>query len=151
MASPTIVIFGASGDLTRRKLVPALAKIDRDGEHTLRVLGVARSKMSDDEFRAHLSEEDELGAFAERVHYHAADVTKRDQVEGLAARLKELDGGGDRLFYFSTGPSVFAPGTEALDACGLLDEEQGFSRVVYEKPFGHDLESAREYIESHSP
>ncbi len=153
-APAQIVIFGASGDLTARKLVPALASLARKGQPTagFSLVGVARRPWSDTDFRAHLRAQltgDDLAAFAcleERVHYVSGDVGRAEDLEALASRLRELPGGdeADRLFYLSLKPELFLPAVEHLVAAGLLSRsEEGRGRVIVEKPFGHDLRSAQ--------
>lgn len=145
-----IVIFGASGDLTKRKLVPALASLTQNGglPDDARVIGVSRSELSDAEFRAQIAEvmpEEQAegwSALEERVHYVAADVTDAASLSALEAKLDEYGEGG-RLYYLSLSPNLFAPATKGLCDAGFLDEADGWRRVIYEKPFGTDLESAK--------
>jgi len=158
---PQIAIFGASGDLARRKLVPALASLAGSGrpKEGFTVLGVARREKSDEGFREELREampEDLRGAFAElapRVHYQSADVSDAGSMDVLRKRLDELPGGAEtgRLFYLSLAPKLFSTTVEALARADLLHVREGEStawrRVVIEKPFGHDLASARELNE----
>ena len=151
-----VIIFGASGDLTRRKLIPALSKLDTNpGLPTgFSVLGVSRTPMSDEAFRAHLAEgmpSDLRSAFdrlAPRIFYHAADTSNAEDISGLGDRLDTLPGGrsSGRLFYLSLKPELFPVVVDSLGSSGLLDawkSDEGFRRVVVEKPFGHDLASAR--------
>jgi glucose-6-phosphate 1-dehydrogenase len=151
-----VIIFGASGDLTRRKLIPALARLDADSgaPSGFSVLGVSRTPMTDAEFRAHLAQDmspDLRAAFdplADRIFYHAADTSDLAALEGLGGRLDALPGGkrAGRLFYLSLKPELFPVVVDRLGKTGLLkawEEEEGFRRVVVEKPFGFDLESAR--------
>jgi glucose-6-phosphate 1-dehydrogenase len=155
-----MVIFGASGDLTQRKLVPALYNLRRGGllKDEFAVLGISRQEMSDDEFRervsADLAECDEpddpecRAWLIRRMHYMPGDATDDAVYEQLKARLAELDAehgtGGSYLHYLATAPSLFAPVVKNLAAVGLMDQENGnWRRVIIEKPFGHDLESAR--------
>ncbi len=143
-----IVIFGASGDLAARKLVPALLAIASKGAANLQLVGVARRPYSDAEFRDALAarldpgERGAFEAFAGRVHYVRGDAA--DGLGPLRTRLDELAGGAPagRLFYLSLKPDLFVPAMENLGASGLL---QGgpWRRVIVEKPFGHDLASAR--------
>ena len=157
--SPThVVIFGASGDLTQRKLIPALASLAAKGllpEET-EVVGVARREKSDDAFRAELRAalapelRGGFDALAPRLHYHRGDVAVADDVATLKARLDGLPGGAEagRLHYLSLAPRLFAPAVEALCTGQLLDRTAprdggAFRRVVVEKPFGTDLQSAR--------
>ena len=152
-----IVIFGASGDLTRRKLVPAIlraaaARPDRP----VCVVGVARRPMQDQEFQAQLRAavsddmRPDFDAFAPSIHYAPADVSSLDDLRALKVRLDEIAGGADvgRLFYLALSPSLFVAATEQLVRAGLIDRRPlghgVFRRLVVEKPFGHDLRSARE-------
>jgi glucose-6-phosphate 1-dehydrogenase len=150
-----VVIVGASGDLTARKLVPALASLARSGRPNdgFTVVGVARSPKDDEAFRRELAEampEDLAPAFAElapRVHYVAADVSRPDTLAGLRSRLDAL-GGGDqgRLVYLALKPDLFARAVSVLVGAGVLEMQTdggAFRRIVIEKPFGHDLASAR--------
>lgn len=152
-----VIIFGASGDLTRRKLIPALAKLDADPEppRDFSILGVSRSALTDEEFRAHLAQDlpNELrSAFdrlAPRIFYMAADTNDDAAMGRLSERLDQLPGGraSGRLFYLSLKPELFPSVTAKLGELGLLKEAahgEGFRRVVVEKPFGHDLASAIE-------
>ncbi len=157
-----LVIFGASGDLTKRKLVPALWSLfqGRVLPEPFVILGVARSEMSDDEFRRRMREA--VGEFA-RVQPPAAHVWERFAsslyycpgdpadaalYERLGARLRQLetDKGtvGNRLFYCSTPPSLYPAIVTRMGASGLRREGTGWTRVIIEKPFGRDLASARE-------
>lgn len=149
-----IVIFGASGDLTARKLVPALASLAQKGlpAQGFSLVGVARRPWSDEDFRAHLRTQlsgTDLEAFAAleaRVHYVPGDVARPEDLSALAAKLEALPGGhdADRLFYLSLKPDLFVPAVEHLVATGLLARsEEGKGRVIVEKPFGHDLHSAQ--------
>ncbi|HKK53774.1 MAG TPA: glucose-6-phosphate dehydrogenase [Myxococcota bacterium] len=151
-----IVIFGASGDLTRRKLIPALARLNADPRLPtgFSVLGVSRTEMDDDAFRAHLSQgmtpelRTAFDALAPRIFYQSADTSDRRGIEALSERLSKLPGGdgAGRIFYLSLKPELFPVVVSGLGEAGLLqawNREQGFRRVVIEKPFGRDLESAR--------
>ncbi len=157
-----MVIFGASGDLARRKLIPALYRLHRDGalDPCFSILGVSRSDISDDEFRRAMRdaleefdarpEEREWDAFARRLTYLSADLTDDEAYGRLATRLEELGAGdpaaGNHLFYFSVPPDLAPDIVQGLDHAGLTAEGKGrgWTRIVVEKPFGHDLESARE-------
>jgi len=155
-----VVIFGASGDLTRRKLIPALALLDADprppaGFH---VVGVSRSEMSDEQFRAQLAEALPPGrraafdTLAPRIFYHRGDTGEPASIDALSRRLDGLPGGREagRLFYLALKPDLFPVTVASLGAAGLLQApgadpaaEAGFRRVVVEKPFGRDLASAQ--------
>lgn len=164
-ASPcTIVIFGASGDLTARKLIPALYHLHTQGNlpDPVRILGFARREKSDDAWRAELIatarqfprnrpvDPRRWAAFAANLHYCAGDLTDPAAYRRLADRLAGFTPeplGRNRLFYLATSPSHFGTITAHLHDAGLLrrDEEPPFwQRLVIEKPFGHDLASARQ-------
>jgi glucose-6-phosphate 1-dehydrogenase len=152
----TLVVFGASGDLTTRKLMPALAEL-ADGRRlpaAFAVVGVARTEQSDDDFRARMLEAiDKPSAAWENLvsgfRYVAGDYSHPDTFETLKQVLEEVDTergtGGNRVFYLATPPQVFGTIAGALDTCGLNKpkDERSFVRIVVEKPYGHDLESAR--------
>lgn len=152
-----VVILGASGDLTVRKLMPAITSLAARGrpKEGLSVVGVSRRPKTDDQFRAEVRESlppELCGAFdalAPRVSYLSGDVGSAEQLAGLAVRLRALPGGDDagRLFYLALKPELFAPTVEGLARAGLL-EGPGFRRVVIEKPFGRDLASARHLNEA---
>jgi len=154
-----VVIFGATGDLTRRKLMPALCRLlgegCLDGVH---ILGVGRSDMTDDAFQAFVRdalnqskkieklEEDEWSKFAERLHYIAGELDQDDTYRRVSERLEELasDGGSkNHLFYLATPPSLAPTIVKGLGNANLASEEGHWSRLVVEKPFGRDLESAK--------
>jgi glucose-6-phosphate 1-dehydrogenase len=160
-----VIIFGATGDLSQRKLVPALYNLACEGCTGVQfdVLGLGRTKVSDGEFRALMREavakaEDTRdfadrtwNAFAARLHYAASDFTDPEAFRELAARLELMAGDGasaNHLFYFSTPPSLFPALASGLGEAGLAGESRGWSRIVVEKPFGRDLASARELNET---
>ncbi|HVL13454.1 MAG TPA: glucose-6-phosphate dehydrogenase, partial [Gemmata sp.] len=161
MATPlTVVIFGASGDLTSRKLVPALFNLYQKGRlpAEAQVLGVSRTEYTDDAFRDHLfgkAKELMTGAgddfddakwaeFAKRVRYVSADLTKPGGVAALTDwfRANEGPAGGRRLYYLSVSPELYPELAQHLGEAGMHKEDGGFRRVVIEKPFGHDLATA---------
>jgi glucose-6-phosphate 1-dehydrogenase len=161
-ASPCVMaIFGASGDLTRRKLLPALYNLRQSGllSDRFAVLGLSRSLLTDEEFRAkgleHLAQCDGpqtdraiVDWLLRRLHYLVIDAAAAGAYEMLDARLAELSaeyGTGDNvLFYLATAPELFGPTVARLGAAGLAGERDGrWRRVIVEKPFGHDLDSAR--------
>jgi len=154
----TIVIFGATGDLTKRKLVPALFRLACAGcLREFQVLGIGRHQMNDDTFRARMREEaaetendfdePEWGQFALRLHYLSGDLSDCETYHRLADHLKRLHpqkGERDnRLFYCATPPSLVPAIVHGLKDAQLASEEKGWSRIVVEKPFGYDLNSAR--------
>jgi len=157
-----IVIFGASGDLTARKLVPALYDLaaQRRLPMEFAVVGISRSEMSHDEFRERLRgslekhrsdqfSEDVWESFRRSLFYLSGDSKKPETYEELKGFLQELDGergtGGNRIFYLSSSPSLFSTIVERLGEAGMSEEEDGgYARLVVEKPFGRDLESAKD-------
>ncbi len=156
-----MVIFGAAGDLTWRKLIPALSNLDAEGllSDRFALVGFARREFDDDRFRQIASREirDRLAktlppsAWEKRVrgfYFVRGEFDEAAAYEQLRDRLKEIDAkrgaGGNVLFYLATPPSFFGGIVHQLGRVGLLREEEGrWRRVVVEKPFGRDLESAR--------
>jgi glucose-6-phosphate 1-dehydrogenase len=150
-----MVIFGASGDLTARKILPALARLADRGvlDDGFTVIGVARTEWSDDEFRAHVTESTPDGgpkwrALTGRFKYVTGEYDHPDTFDQLRSHLDEadrIDGtDGNRLYYLATIPSVFGLVAQALAKHGCTGPGAGgnFARVVVEKPFGRDLDSA---------
>ena len=142
-----LVIFGITGDLARRMTFPALYRLERRGALTCPVVGVASTPLTTDELagRARQAIEDSgepvdeavFSRLARRLTYLAGDVTDDQLFKALAVQMA---GARRPLYYLEVAPSLFAPIVERLDAAGLL----GDARVAVEKPFGHDLASARE-------
>jgi glucose-6-phosphate 1-dehydrogenase len=154
----TIVIFGASGDLTSRKLIPALYELCRKKRlpEDTRIVGFSRTRFSDDAWREKLAdttagylEEDCEGAqwqeFASAIHYHAGDLSNADDFASLERYLAELEGQqpATRIYYLSIAPHLYGPTIAQLGAAGMAREDRGPCRVVIEKPFGVDIESAK--------
>jgi len=157
----TVVIFGATGDLAHRKLVPALYNLTVDGElpSNVKIIGFARREKTDEVFREGLEDlnkqvsrnghDDEVwGRFAESIHYHQSTFDDIEGYKSLAKRLDEIDaergGKGNRLFYLSIAPEFFDDVLEKLKEVGLNNAAEGcWSRVIVEKPFGKDLASAQ--------
>ena len=151
-----IVIFGATGDLTRRKLIPALFHLACEGcmAPAFQVVGVGRQAMTDAAFRDHLREglthsaemprldEEAWRMFAPRLSYLAGDFADPETHRRLARRLAEMPT-ANRLFYLATAPSAAPAILRGLADAELNAEDRGWSRVVIEKPFGSDLDSAR--------
>ena len=156
-----IVIFGASGDLTRRKLIPALYRLahQRLLSPHFAVLGTARTEMNDDEFRARMRDaaaesageefdEQTWRDFAAGLFYLTCDLAQADAYEQLQSLLQRIEEErhteGNRLFYLATVPDIFAHVVEHLGARGLSAQVEGrWTRLIIEKPFGYDLASAR--------
>jgi glucose-6-phosphate 1-dehydrogenase len=155
-----VVIFGASGDLTTRKLIPALHGLYlRELIPTgTSIVGTSRSALSDDAFRKRIHEgvshyrgktppRASWKGFAENVHYVSGDATDERSMQELGSKLAEIDKKqgtkGNRVWYLATAPSLFFPIAEQIAKAGLLDTG-GWQRLVVEKPFGFNLESARE-------
>ncbi len=160
----TIVIFGASGDLTERKLIPALYRLARDGRlQNVQIVGVSRTAMTHEAWRASLADStagflpDDFDPvawepFAERLFYHAADLSELEQMRGLATALQNLEGGQptDRLYYLSTSPRLYEAAVANLGRSGLAEsgDDPIGPKVVFEKPFGIDLATAHRLNES---
>ena len=159
----TLVIFGASGDLARRKLIPALFHLQESGylPENFAVIGFSRTPMTDeayrDAMRSALAEALKDGGsepapddrLIGSLHYHAGDADKLESFKALKAKIEQIERErnlpGNRMFYLSVAPEFFTVIVEHLAAAGLIHERGGkaWSRVIIEKPFGHDLESAR--------
>ena len=156
-----VVIFGANGDLTKRKLLPALYRLAWEGRLApgFAVVGISRTAMSDDDFREHMREsvakyledspfDEELWkSFAQGLFYMAGDIADPNMYKRLADCLKQVDQSrqtaGNILFYLSTQPSQYAPTAEGIGSANL-NKGDGWRRIIIEKPFGHDLTTARE-------
>ena len=155
----TIVIFGATGDLAKRKLVPALftLAVKNRLDDNVRIVGASRSAMSDDQFRESMWEalqefsdlknrRQDWDRFARRLHYITADIANPMDFVNMKEQLEEMEGDtrpANRLFYLSIAPSLYWPAVLNLGATDLALEDTGWRRVVIEKPFGWDLESAQ--------
>ena len=152
----SIVIFGASGDLTRRKLVPSLFNLCRKGRlpKQFRIVGYGNTAYSDDEFRLHLEEgvkqfasfefkADEWADFVPNLTYHQGRYTDLADFKKLGALLKDWEiSSGNRIYYMATPPGVFPNIIDLLGLTDQLTEYNGWRRVVIEKPFGTDFGSA---------
>ncbi|WP_118796041.1 glucose-6-phosphate dehydrogenase [Haemophilus haemolyticus] len=153
-----IVIFGASGDLTHRKLIPALYNLYKIGRlsENFSVLGVARSELNDETFREKMREAlinneettpSTLDAFCSHLYYQAVNTSDAQDYGKLVSRLDELHDKyqtcGNTLYYMSTPPSLYGVIPECLAAHGLNTEEYGWKRIIVEKPFGYDEKTAQ--------
>jgi len=153
----TLVIFGASGDLTQRKLAPALYNLYRKGRlpDGIRLVGTARTPYSSQEFRDRLREgtlqfdremfdADAWDAFAPRIAYWPGSLKEPGDFERLDIFLRKLEGDtANRLYYLAVAPDLYPAAIENLHAARMSVEAEGWRRIVIEKPFGRDLESAR--------
>jgi len=166
VADPAVmVIFGATGDLSGRKLLPALYNLSKQRSLPagFAVVGAAMNQMTDDAFRRHASDKIHqfsrtqpidarvLEAFLASLSYVKVDFSKLDDFRALAHRLQELDNTrhitGNRIFYCATPPPTYQTIAVQLEAAGL-SKGPGFHRIVVEKPFGTDLKSARELTQT---
>jgi glucose-6-phosphate 1-dehydrogenase len=155
------VIFGASGDLTRRKLIPALYNlaVSRLLPPGMTILGFALTESSDEQFRANMREavgqfsrrkpidEAVWNDFASRLHYVSGKFEVPESYQRLKARLEELDKTngtrGNRIYYLAIPPSAFRAVNDNLSAAGLVTgDQEPYTRIIIEKPFGRDLASA---------
>jgi glucose-6-phosphate 1-dehydrogenase len=159
-ASPfSIVIFGASGDLTGRKIIPALYRLSISGllAEDFCVIGAARTEQSDDGFRESMetsvrqSTEDEFDTdswarFASHLYYQRVEYADIETYSMLGTRISTLElthkTRGNRIFYLALPPTVYEDAIKNLGASGLAKEGKSYTRLVIEKPFGHDTDSA---------
>lgn len=155
----TIVIFGASGDLTSRKLIPALYELHRKRRlpENTRIVGFSRTAFTHDAWREKLAETTArfVGKdfdvalwqeFAPTLIYRSGDIDNADDFGSLDKFLDSQEGqqGATRVYYVSTAPQLYAPIVARLGAAGMAKEDRGPCRIVIEKPFGIDRDSARE-------
>lgn len=163
----TIVIFGASGDLTRRKLIPALFQVSLEGllAKGTRIVGFARREKSHEQFRVEIEEalaefarskpnsgSTELKVFSSSCYYQTGNYDDSNSFQGLKELIEGFDeedgtpsGKGNRLFYLATPPAVFSGIVGMLGQTGHIadpNDEERWTRVIIEKPFGRDLETA---------
>lgn len=156
-----VVIFGANGDLTKRKLMPALYRLAYEGRLApgFAVIGISRTAMSDDDFRSRMRDsvrkfledspfdEDLWRSFAQGLFYLPGDVGDAELYKKIGKSLGEIEKqhetAGNVMFYLSTQPSQYAEIAEGLGSAGLA-KGAGWRRIIIEKPFGHDLSSARD-------
>jgi glucose-6-phosphate 1-dehydrogenase len=155
--SVSIVIFGASGDLTHRKLMPSLFSLFRKGRlpEPFRIVGFATSKWTDEKFREEMQRgvsehaefkfnQGEWEKFAAHLYYCPGDFTNQGDFENLSRFLSELESRpANRLYYLAVPPRFFTTIVTGLGSAGMVAEEDGWRRVIIEKPFGTDLHSAK--------
>jgi glucose-6-phosphate 1-dehydrogenase len=164
----TVVIFGGSGDLARRRLIPALYNLLLDGllPPQYAVLGLGRKSMSHAEFRSVVREgvqkfsrqalqEATWAEFERHLYYQAADIDDTPSYQAIKKELEQIEAEhklpGHRIFYLSIPPTSFKAACEGLEQAGLvhpLQSTKPYSRVIVEKPIGRDLQSAREINET---
>ena len=155
-----IVIFGASGDLTKRLLMPAFYNLACDGLFTANcaIVGIAMDDLTTEQFRARMSEDIKKfstrkefdatvwDAFVQRLYYTSGKFDDPAAFQRLSELVNRLDGEyqaqGNILFYMATPPSVFGMISTSLDKAGFKGGSRGWRRIIVEKPFGHDLDSA---------
>jgi glucose-6-phosphate 1-dehydrogenase len=159
--STSIIIFGASGDLTQRKLIPSFFNLFRKRKtpKEFNIVGYGWTPFTDDQFREHLHQgvkeyagyeftEEEWSLFGPHLNYQRGKYDDLAGFKKLADYLQKLEGGdANRLYYMAIPPSLFPDIITNLDATGQIKEEKGWRRVVVEKPFGTDLETAKELNE----
>ena len=155
-----LVIFGASGDLTSRKLIPAIFSLGTQQllPEQFAVIGTGRTNMSTEKFRKKVTEsivsfseeeakKEHAASFSEEFHYLSFDSTSQEDFLKLKRLLAETDKlcgiGGNYIFYMATPPAMYEPIAVNLARAGLTDQSDGFRRLIIEKPFGYDLESGR--------
>src|SRR3984893_2555003 len=159
--SCSIVIFGATGDLTKRKLVPALYRLSQQRliPAQFAIIGTARQGLNDEEFRSNMRQalaefaeaeqidEPSWQNFAAGIYYVSGEFGDPNTYAALKAKLGQVEAErhtqGSRIFYLATAPEFFGPIVKQLGASGMAKPEKGWTRIIVEKPFGHDLESAR--------
>ena len=164
-APAIVVVFGATGDLSHRKILPAFYNLRRAGLLPIEtsIVGYSRRPYTDaafaDEMKGAVTEHSRNeveGAlwndFAQTIHYQQGDFGQADDYARLAERLDQIDAAagcrGNRLFYLATPPSAYEDIVANLGAAGLADPEGAWSRIVIEKPFGHDLDSGHDLNEA---
>jgi glucose-6-phosphate 1-dehydrogenase len=153
----TIVIFGASGDLTQRKLVPALYNLFRKGRlpETFNIVGSSRTPFSHDDFRKQMQEATQKFSaetfanefwdkFAGHIWYAPGDASQLDSLKTIDAFLKEHENGAiNRLYYLSVSPALYGTIVQNLGTLKMNTQDEGWRRIIIEKPFGTSLASAR--------
>jgi glucose-6-phosphate 1-dehydrogenase len=157
-----LIIFGASGDLTYRKLIPAIYDLAVQNllPKGFAVIGVGRTKLSDEEFRKKMNDgirkfsaekdmqDDKLNEFERHLSYISFDIMSlaeyRDLIEVLDKADRENSTSGNYIFYLATPPDMYTVIAEHLKESGLASQDKGFRRIIFEKPFGSDLYSCQE-------
>lgn len=153
-----IIIFGASGDLTKRKLIPAIFELYKNNElpEKFAVLGTASSALTNESFRLSMkeavlsadkdAEEENIKLFTSKLNYFSMDFKNSASYDELSLKIRTLSGTCGKncnfIFYLATIPSLFPEIVINLGKAGLNKSENGFARIIVEKPFGYDLHSA---------
>ncbi|TFH35260.1 MAG: glucose-6-phosphate dehydrogenase [Anaerolineales bacterium] len=154
----SVIIFGATGDLTSRKLIPSLFNNFRKGrlKEDIQIIGTSRREMTHEEFRQWLHQgatelagidcpAEEWERFSERLWYISGDAKEKESFQQLENFIRSLEAGSaNRLYYLATSPSLFPSIVEQLGEAGMASEEDLWRRIVIEKPFGQDFASAAE-------
>lgn len=148
------LIFGATGDLSQRKLIPALFNIYRKKifKMPFNILAIGRRNLSDEEFRSVVKQsliekkynEDEINGFLLKINYFQMDLIHCDNYDDLKQFLRAKYDNSNYLYYFAISPQLYCSTAKRLYSSNLTSEDDGFKRVIIEKPFGHDLKSAIE-------
>jgi glucose-6-phosphate 1-dehydrogenase len=156
-----LVIFGATGDLTSRKLIPAIFSLELQKllPSGFVIMGIGRKKLSSEEFREKMRESiisfseekeinhDQISPFLEKIFFHSMDNDSEQEYHKLREKLRETDlkfnTGGNYIFYMATPPSIYETIAINLAKAGIANEFSGFRRFIIEKPFGYDLQSGR--------
>ena len=158
MESQILVIFGASGDLAKRKLIPALYELSQQDllPEKFAVLGVSRSALSDEDFRERMTEflpesresSPDIETFLQRLSYFTLQTGEAAEYERLKRHLEELSAATgippNTIYYLATPPSLYEVIPRCLNAVRLCHSDEGFRRLIVEKPFGTDLSSAQD-------
>ncbi len=154
----TIIILGASGDLTHRKLVPALYHLFRKDRlpNDTRIVGFSRTSFTHEAWRGdlakavsqHVGKDFDAGLwnkFSQNIYYHPGDIGHTEDFVALAKLLRDIEksDSSTRVYYLATAPRFYEQAVEQLGLAGLADENGGRRRVIIEKPFGTDLASAK--------
>ena len=153
------VIFGASGDLAKRKLIPALFDLKKQNFLPDRfvVLGTGRTELTDENFREKMIEaikefakpgkDEEIAKFAKNLYYVSIHTSSQESYQKLANRLDELNSKfliQNYIYYLAIPPKLYSTVAHNLGIYHLAQEEKGFKRLIVEKPFGYDLQSSKE-------
>ena len=153
----TIVILGATGDLTSRKLIPSLFNLDCKNRlpDRLKIVGYSRKSWSSEDFRSEMKKSIEKSArecltdsiwqdFSSRLHYIQGGFSEDEDYRSMAQQLDHVEGGtANRLYYLAAPPEFFIEIVSHLGSEGLVSEKEAWRRVIVEKPFGRDLETAQ--------